>query len=248
MSAPQGFERRWQSVALTDTGARRKHNEDAVLARPEAGLWCVADGMGGHEAGDVASRMIVEALAALPSADSLADWVDRIDDTLEDVNHRLRDHAATQFGGRTMGSTVVVMLARGDTGACLWAGDSRLYRWRGGTIEQISTDHSEVQKLVDQGVLTPEEADNHPNANIITRAMGGAPDLHIDVTLFSIHAGDRFLLCSDGLYNEVLAAEMGEALGDASVEQAAGRLLGLALERGARDNVSVVIAGAEDSQ
>lgn len=245
MARDQGAGQGWMSAALTDQGGRRKHNEDAVLSRPEAGLWCVADGMGGHEAGDVASQMLVSTLADLKPTAELVDCIDQVDDILESVNDRLRDYSATEFGGKTMGSTVVVMCARDDVGACLWAGDSRLYRWREGELAQISTDHSEVQKLVESGVLSQEEADNHPNANVITRAVGGAPVLHVDVTLFSVEPGDRFLLCSDGLYNEVLPDEIALELASGDVDQAARNLLDLALQRGARDNVSVIVTGRE---
>jgi serine/threonine protein phosphatase PrpC len=244
MAGQQGAGR-WQSAALTDTGKRRKHNEDAILDRADAGLWCVADGMGGHQSGDVASQMTISALDSLPHVDSLADFIDQVDDALEDINHRIRDHSATEFGGKTMGSTVVVMLQRDGLGACLWAGDSRLFRWRGGEFTQLSTDHSEVQRLVEQGVLSQEEADSHPNANVITRAVGGAPDLHVDVMLFDVQAGDRFLLCSDGLYNEVLPDEMAVELASGDADAAARALMDLALERGARDNVSVIVAVKE---
>lgn len=248
MAVDQGSVTGWQAAALTDQGARRKHNEDAILSRPEAGLWCVADGMGGHEAGDVASQMLVSTLADLPAPSALVDYVDQVDDVMEAVNDRLRDHAATEFGGRTMGCTVVVMCALGDLGACLWAGDSRLYRWRRGELVQLSTDHSEVQKLVEQGVLSPEEADSHPNANVITRAVGGAPALHMDVALFSIEPGDRFLLCSDGLYNEVQPDEIALELASGDVEKSARTLMDQALERGARDNVSVIVTGREQAR
>lgn len=245
MAVDQEFSGRWQSAALTDRGGRRKHNEDAVLARPEAGLWCVADGMGGHEAGDLASEMLVEALAELMPAATLVDAIDQLDDAMEAVNDRIRDHSSTRFGGRTMGCTMVTMLASGNLGACLWAGDSRLYRWRDGELNALSTDHSEVQNLVEQGVLSQEEADNHPNANVITRAVGAAPVLHVDVALFSIRPGDRFLLCSDGLYNEVAPAEIATELPAGDAGQVAGALMGRALERGARDNVSVIVAVRE---
>jgi serine/threonine protein phosphatase PrpC len=236
----------WTSAALTDAGARRAHNEDAVLARDDAALWCVADGMGGHEAGEVASAGVVEALEALSGDDALSEAIDRVDDSLMDANRRLRDYAARELGGRTLGATVVVMLVRGRLGACLWAGDSRLFRWRDGELRQLSSDHSEVQQLVDQGVLEPEEADDHPNANVITRAVGAASRLFADVVLFSVEPGDRFLLCSDGLYNELTPDEIARELGTGGpVDVSARSLLDQALERGARDNVSVVVTAPE---
>ena len=235
----------WQTCALTDVGIRRKHNEDSVISRPEAGLWAVADGMGGHEAGDVASKMVVDALADIPRAENFSVFVDQVEDALLTVNHALREHAAREFAGRMMGTTVVVMTADQGYGACIWAGDSRLYQLRDGDLQQISRDHSQVQKLVDAGVLSEEEAESHPNANVITRAIGGSPDLVLDVVLFEIRPGDRFLLCSDGLYNEVGKPAMTEALSADGVEAAAQQLMSGALDAGARDNVSVIVVGAQ---
>lgn len=235
----------WQTCALTDVGVRRKHNEDAIISRPEAGLWAVADGMGGHEAGDVASQMVTEALAAIPRAENFSVFVDQVEDALVSVNHALREHAAREFAGRMMGSTVVVMAAGEGYGACVWAGDSRLYQLREGELMQISRDHSQVQKLVDAGVLSEEEAESHPNSNVITRAVGGGPDLVLDVALFEIHPGDRFLLCSDGLYNELGKPALAEGLSQPDVEAGARQLLSGALDAGARDNVSVIVVEAQ---
>lgn len=234
----------WQTCALTDVGVRRKHNEDAIISRPEVGLWAVADGMGGHEAGDVASRMVTEALAAIPRAENFSVFVDQVEDALLTVNHTIRDHAAKEFGGRMMGSTVVAMAADEGYGACVWAGDSRLYQLRDGELLQISRDHSQVQKLVDAGVLTEEEAESHPNANVITRAIGGSPELVLDVALFEIRPGDRFLLCSDGLYGEVDKPGLTDGMSADDVDSAAKKLLQDALDAGARDNVSVIMVGA----
>lgn len=237
----------WESCALTDVGARRKHNEDAIMARPENGLWAVADGMGGHEAGDKASNMITSALEALPRPDNFSVFVDRIEDALQNVNATIRDHAAREFDGRMMGSTVVALAASEGYGACVWAGDSRLYRLRDGQLEQISRDHSQVQKLVDAGVLSAEEAESHPNANVITRAIGGAAHLAMDVAMFDLRPGDRVMLCSDGLYNELSVQEIAAAMAQGSTEEAARALLDGALAREARDNVSVIVVQVGES-
>lgn len=234
----------WQSCALTDTGARRKHNEDSILANADAGLWVVADGMGGHEAGDVASRMITDALAQVARPGNFSLFVDQVEDTLQQSNQALRQRAERDFNGRMMGSTVVAMLAAEGYGACIWAGDSRLYRLRDGKLEQISRDHSQVQRLVDAGVLTQEEAGSHPNANVITKAVGGADHLAVDVVMFDIAAGDRFLLCSDGLYNELDDTALLEGLSAGTVQTSAQQLLDGALAQGARDNVSVIVVAA----
>jgi protein phosphatase len=157
----------------------------------------------------------------------------------------MRAHADKEFAGRTMGSTVVVMIAGSGYGACVWAGDSRLYRLRDGQLESLSRDHSQVQRLVDAGVLSAEEAESHPNANVITRAVGGAAALVVDVVMFDVLPADRFLLCSDGLYNELSAADIAATLGQGSVSECAQSLLGQAINNGARDNVSVIVLEPE---
>lgn len=234
----------WQTCALTDVGIRRKHNEDAIMSRPDSGLWAVADGMGGHAAGDVASGMIVQALEGLPRAENFSVFVDQVEDALLRVNHAIREKAAAEFSGNMMGSTVVSMVAGDGYGACVWAGDSRLYQLRDGELKQVSRDHSQVQNLIDAGVLSEEEAESHPNANVITRAVGGAAHLVVDVAMFDICPGDRFLLCSDGLYNEVNKAGIVACLSEPSVKSAGKKLLTSALESGARDNVSVIVMEA----
>ncbi len=234
----------WTTASVTDVGIRRQINEDAILARPDAGLWVVADGMGGHEAGDVASNMVTDGLAGIEFREGLADFVDQVDDTLVELNRSLRRISAQQFEGRTMGCTVVTLLNRGRAGVALWAGDSRLYRLRDGELVQITRDHSPVEDMVEQGLMSEEEAENHPDSNIITRAVGGQDSLTLDVAMFEIEEQDIYLLCSDGLYREMSLLEMqgllqGEEIG-ACVEQ----LLQLALDRGARDNVSVIVSKA----
>lgn len=235
----------WQFCALTDQGVRRKHNEDAVVAVPGIALWAVADGMGGHEAGDVASRMVTDALAAVKRPDNFSLFIDAVEAALVAVNDAMREHAGKEFSGRMMGSTVVAMLAGQGYGACVWAGDSRLYRLRAGNFEPLSRDHSQVQRLVDAGVLSEEEADSHPNANVITRAVGGAAALVVDVVMFDILPGDRFLLCSDGLYNEISREQIAATLGQGSVAQCARSLIDQAVQNGARDNVSVIVIDPE---
>lgn len=235
---------RWTCAGRSDRGAKRKINEDSILLRTDAGVWLAADGMGGHEAGDVASRMVAEAVARVRTAGKLSEVVDRVEDALVKVNLALREHAARAFGGRTMGSTVVSLVANDRLGVCLWAGDSRLYRLRDGRLQQLSRDHSEVQELVDRGLLTEEDAVNHPNSNVITRAVGGVPDLFLDAILFEIRRGDVFVLCSDGLYNELSADEIRGLIGD-DLDGSADRLIQATLAKGARDNVSLVLVRAE---
>lgn len=234
----------WSSTGRTDRGARRKINEDSILLRPEQRVWLVADGMGGHEAGDLASGMVARAVSAAAVDGTLAQRVDAIDAALIQVNEAIRRRAAESFGGRTMGSTVVAMVAGDRAAVCLWAGDSRLYRLRDAVLSRLSSDHSEVQELFERGLLSAEEAANHPMSNVITRAVGGMSVLALDIRLFDVRPGDTFLLCSDGLYNELGDDEISAAIGD-DLDASADRLLAETLARGARDNVSLVLALAE---
>lgn len=240
-------ELQWDSAGMTDAGKRRAHNEDAILSRPEVGLWVVADGMGGHAAGDVASRMLTEALAEVDVDGSFPEFVDRVDDSLIELNQAIRRHADAHFDGKTMGCTVVSLLVADRVGVCMWAGDSRLYRLREGTLLQVSRDHDPLEELVERGLLTPEEADDHPDSSVITRAVGGQPDLCLDCILFDVMPGDIYLLCSDGLYREVERDEMREILLDQQpVQDRVEALMTMALDRGARDNVSVIVAQCEE--
>lgn len=227
----------WMSYGLTNVGAVRKVNEDAFLDRPDLGVWAVADGMGGHAAGDVASQTVVERLAQLPANGKLSVLVDLAEDRLLEANRKLLKLAMRQKE-RTIGTTVMTLLARGRHAACLWAGDSRLYRIRGKQIEQMVQDHAMIEDLIASGLITREEAADHPQANRITRAIGAMPSLFLDMELFELRAGDLYLLCSDGLYKELANDEIVHTLNNDA--HAVDRLIMFALERGAHDNVTVV--------
>ncbi len=231
----------WKSAEETHRGKRRKNNEDAVLSRPEAGLWAVADGMGGHHAGDVASLAIAQALAEVTLNGSLADGVDLVEDKLLEVNASLRLHTHVEYQDGTVGSTVVTMLSRENIGAVLWAGDSRLYRLRGVTLEQITRDHNPISDLLDSGAVSEADA-LAADTNIITRAVGSQPELFLDVAVFDVEAQDTYLLCTDGLYRELDPDELIEGLEGDEVATSAQNLLEKCLAGAARDNISLVIA------
>ncbi len=232
---------RWQSVQQTHVGKVRDVNEDALLSCPVEQLWVVADGMGGYEAGDVASDMVVQSLESIQKITGLSAMADEVEDRLLDVNQGILDYAELQLKGRTLGSTVVSLFIQEKIGVCLWAGDSRLYRFRDDRLEQISRDHSQIEELLAAGQISPEEALTHPGGNIITRAIGASPEIFIDVTVFTAKAGDRFLLCSDGLYNMVPEEIIAKILSDNPLEDAIDALIGQTLENGARDNVSIIL-------
>jgi protein phosphatase len=237
----------WTSASATDVGAKRKINEDSLLTRPEAGLWVVADGMGGHAAGDVASNAVVHPLQQLERNGALADFVEAVEDAFLSVNRQLRDYARNELGGRTVGSTVVALILSEHTGVCLWAGDSRLYRLRGNQLIRLSRDHSAVQEMVEAGAITQSEADRHPKSNVITRAVGGGDVLHVDSAVFAPVAGDTYLLCSDGLYNEVAEDTIRRKLALAP-DEAATVLVDEALHNGGRDNISLVIVRLAEAE
>lgn len=241
MSIESELETRWRSHARTHRGNRRPTNEDSVLDESGAAMWVVADGMGGHLAGDVASQKVVEALSRIPSQATLGALVDCVEDTLLDVNDELRDHARQV--GQTVGSTVVVMLARGAVGAALWAGDSRLYRLRGADVELVTRDHNPVADLMDDGLVS-ESVAMRAETNVVTRAIGGQSNLALDVALFDIREDDTFLLCSDGLYRELSEQQIVRQLKSRRVERAVDGLIGDCLAGAARDNVSVVVSRA----
>lgn len=231
----------FECVSRTDVGLRRKVNEDSMAVRTDRGFWAVADGMGGHEAGDVASSKVTEALTRLPVVYGLDNLVEAAIAALQRVNHELIDMAGPTDSRRTIGSTVVGLAIAGEQFRCFWAGDSRAYRVRDGQILQLSRDHSMVQDLVDAGMLQPEEAHHHPNANIITRAVGVTEELRVETASGDARRGDRFLLASDGLTRLVEDSELAAILASNSAADAAEKLIEMSLSRGAPDNVTLII-------
>jgi protein phosphatase len=233
----------WTSAAQTDVGRVRSRNEDACLAQPQRGLWVVADGMGGHAFGDVASRTVVEALDRLPPPASLARFIDAARAALVQVNGTLRAEARARHVP-VMGSTVVVLLAVGTEAACLWAGDSRIYLYRHGRLQQLTRDHSQAAALQARGVDAAASA--AVGGNMITRAVGASDSLDVEVTTLPVRDGDIFLLCSDGLSNPVPEQDIRDTLAGGDCAQAAQTLVRMALANGGRDNVTVVVAQAND--
>lgn len=233
---------RWRSAARTDTGKVRARNEDAFLALPEQGLWVVADGMGGHQNGALASRLIVEQLAE-PSVGDLPQRLDELRKRLHALNRRLGQELTVTAAhpDPVIGSTVVALLIEGDRAACVWAGDSRCYLWRGSRLYQLSRDHSLLQQLIDEQQLSPSEAARHPAAHALTRAIGASDELKLDILELDVLPGDAFLLCSDGLYQGVSVDDLGAALNLPSPQLTLNRLFQQALDGPARDNLSAVV-------
>ena len=231
-----------RSWALTDPGKKRDHNEDTFVNRPDLGLWAVADGAGGHSAGEVASGMIAEALEAIPLGLSASELLAEVRLRIKKTHEALREEATRRGDNVIIASTIVVMMARHEHFACLWAGDSRAYLLRDGALQQITRDHSLVQELVDAGVVRAEDAEKHPRANVITRAVGAAMDDEFEMDKISdrLMLGDRFLLCSDGLCKTLDADEIAALLGAADGVPPTETLIAAALDMNASDNVTAV--------
>jgi len=229
-------------ISRTHVGLRREINEDSLFAAPERGLWAVADGMGGHEAGEIASTMVTDALRCLPIVSDLDELAGRAVEALHQVNRDLVELARSgERKGQTIGTTVVGLAVANGSFRCFWLGDSRAYRLRDGEITRLSRDHSLVQDLVDAGMLKPEEADTHADANLITRAVGAADEIAVDIVSGNARPGDRFVLASDGLTRIVGDGELAAELERAPPAMAADNLIDMVLARGAPDNVSLII-------
>ncbi len=230
----------FESCAASDVGLVRDKNEDAYLCRDDAGIWAVADGLGGHEAGELASLTVVGSLEHVPAGD-LATMRGDVLHALQRANDDLLAMNAKLDFGLSPGSTVAVLLAHADEGMAIWAGDSRIYRLRADEAQRLTRDHSHVQELVDEGLMEPDDVENHPMAHAITRAIGIDPQLDLESAGFDLAPGDRFLLCSDGLSRLLSDVELFRIGRTASPREAVDTLLQQALDRGAPDNVTVVL-------
>lgn len=239
----------FECFGVSHKGCVRQLNEDRFLLDSDGGLWLVADGMGGHEAGEVASGSIVEHLTTLGIASSAPDLRARFEDRLARAHSEIRK-LSEERGGVTIGSTVAALLAYDGQYACLWSGDSRIYLLRDGALSQLSRDHTEVQELLDNGLITPEEAETWPRRNVITHAVGVTEEITIDVTQGDTVPGDVFVLATDGLTAHVDDEEIFDGVSGRAPKAACEHLLELVLSRGATDNVTIVVVrfdGVQDA-
>jgi serine/threonine protein phosphatase PrpC len=232
---------RFDCASRTNVGLKRSINEDSILVETDRGLWAVADGMGGHEAGEIASTMVTDALRCLPDLADVDELAGQAVEALRQVNRQLIDLARSGDSKRSIGTTIVGLAVTDGSFRCFWMGDSRAYLLRDGEIGRITHDHSLVQTLVDAGMLSPDEAETHENANLITRAVGVAENCEVDIVSGEVRPGDQFVLASDGLTRVVRDEELADELQRASPDEAADRLIETVLARGAPDNVSLII-------
>ncbi|RUL77699.1 PP2C family protein-serine/threonine phosphatase [Dyella choica] len=233
---------RYESVGHTDTGKVRAHNEDAILVREDVGLWVVADGLGGHSAGDYASGMIVERLRELPRQGDVFDFVEAIEDSLAQVNADLRN-VARERNVDVIGSTVVVLVHDKDFMLCGWVGDSRAYCFEDGHLKQITRDHVHGEKNDVTQLGQPQPA----GSGVLTRAIGAEEQLFVDWTVTGSRPGMSFLLCSDGVNKELSDHELDEEYrSNVDPQILLARLFELSLNRAGRDNISAVVVRLQD--
>lgn len=235
---------RYRTAVRTHPGLVRQVNEDSVLARDDAALWVVADGMGGHANGQWASQTLVAQFAALDLSGSAETRGAAMIGALQAGNTAIV--SASKAAGQSMGTTAVLMHLDGANLMCLWVGDSRAYRFRRGGLTRLSRDHSVVQELVDRGSLAPEDAETHPMAHVLSRAVGAEAECRPDGFSDTAMPGDHYLLCSDGLTKVVPEETIGRLLRLPSVNAAADRMVAETLANGAPDNITVVLISVEE--
>ena len=233
----------FESYGVSHRGCVRALNEDSYIVEPRLGLWAVADGMGGHEAGEVASASIVHHLATIGLASSAPDLRARFEDRLAKAHAEIRQLSRQR--GVTIGSTVAALLVRDGNFACIWSGDSRAYLVRNGLIAQVSRDHTEVQELLDRGMISAAEARTWPRRNVITRAIGVSDEITVDFQQGETRPGDVFILATDGLTAHVADAEI-EAAALMSPQGGCEDLLSKVLARGGTDNVTIILVRMAD--
>jgi len=233
----------WHACSRSDAGSARSTNEDSCLDLSQEGLWMVADGMGGYLLGELASGKVIDSCRAIRAPDSLAQYSEQVGQRLQAVNRFLREEAIRR-DVQTIGSTVVALMVSEGRFCCLWAGDSRLYRYRDDTLEQLTSAHSLIGELIAAGVLPPGTT-RHPAEGVITRSVGGDTELRLDSVTGELQSGDVFLLCSDGLYKELQDQEIADVMKQGGPETSCDHLIDMAVARGARDNVTVLLVFVE---
>ena len=235
-----------ESVAFTHRGAVREHNQDAFVEFTDSGLWLVADGMGGHRAGDVASQLICDTVTRAWRQHNGAPGKVELEQVIQQANQRIRQFGREKLAGQTLGSTVVALLIEGDTYHLFWAGDSRCYRFRDNELTQLSRDHSQVADMVEQGLLDEREADRHPLAHVVTRAVGVDEALTLDYRSGQVEPGDHFMLCSDGVSMELGNAEIRDFLNGGPIHDVSQAIMHSLLINKCDDNITCVIIKIPD--
>ena len=236
----------WQSAGLSHVGMKRTLNEDAYLENEDTGLWVIADGMGGHDGGEVASRTIIESLEGMDETNTLQEFLGDLKARLVFANQRILERAEVCESG-VMGSTVVLFSCFEDKGICLWVGDSRVYLLRKGRLNPLTRDHSQVEELIQRGLLNRDEAEQSPARNVITRAVGVDDELQVDINMGDLEDGDVYLVCSDGLNSVLDHDEIESILVGGTCQSSVGMLIERTLENGAPDNVTAIVIRVQEA-
>jgi protein phosphatase/serine/threonine-protein phosphatase Stp1 len=226
--------------AKTHVGLKRKVNEDSVLALPDQKIWLVSDGMGGHEAGDYASRLITDLVATIAPELSATERMHALRDAIQKAHQVIRAEADAR-GVAVIGATVASLMLANSHFVGIWAGDSRIYLLRNGEIQMLTADHSVVASLVESGQMSWDEAEHHPQSNAITRAVGVGDELELDKVRGEVVPGDRFLICSDGLTKYATFAMLEDTMKSNPLETVVDSLIQIALSGGGADNITVVV-------
>lgn len=236
------------SFSKSHAGKVRPYNEDAMLELCQQGVWVVADGMGGHSAGDIASQMVIDAVQQyVENTPKLSQNIDGLKQCLISVNRKILSYSTRYLDGKTAGSTVVVLMIRDGFFHCLWAGDSRIYLLRHRNLRRKTRDHSQVMDMVEQGLIEESQAESHPLSNVITRAVGVSVNFQVDQVSGELLPGDQFLLCSDGLTKELNDHEIAVCMQAENVADSGLALMHSALVKGANDNVTCVVVKVNDT-
>lgn len=230
--------------ARSHEGTVRELNEDSFAALPQLGLWAVADGMGGHDHGERASAQVVTRLSATARADTLEAMLEAAATAIHQANADIVEEGAAN--GARSGSTVAALVVSGRRFGVLWAGDSRVYLLRDRSLVRLTNDHTQVQDMVDRGIISAEDARGHPMGHVLSRAVGVGDALEIDAIADEVAPGDIFLLCSDGLYNALDEGELAAMLAGTAIEQLADALIERAIAHRADDNVTAIVVRAQE--
>jgi serine/threonine protein phosphatase PrpC len=228
------------SYGETHTGKVRTHNEDAFLDKNDQGLWVIADGAGGHDAGEVASQMLVDALKKTDISSKLDPAIDAIQHCIEQVNKELIRLSGGADSKKIIASTLCILLVRQQTCVCFWSGDSRIYRLRDQSFTLLTRDHNRVDEFINAG-FSPSAAEKHPMAQQLVNAIGVKEPLYLERKEYDLQENDRFLLCSDGLYKELTEQDMSSMIASRTVDKGVRALIAETMRRGARDNVSSLL-------
>jgi len=238
------------SNGVTHTGHVRTRNEDSYLVLPDENLWAVADGMGGHHAGDFASLSLTQNLSLFKQTDSLADSILLLEENVINTNAIIRKKADKLGKNTTIGATIVCVYIWQNRLFAFWAGDSRLYRFRNGKLRRLTEDHSYVEELVKMGKIKAKDAESHPASNVVLRAVGIDDNLRLDFEYFELRDDDVFIICSDGLYKDLVDDKISPIIQQNrdDMEKLAKELLSSSLDAGGTDNTSIITIKVSNKQ